>query len=135
MKYRKPRSFNSVSVLLLVCFALAGYVLVYLWPVYSASAKVRSLLREHIPTLYRANLMPDQTAIPIIEKMKDDLLVQITKQGIDPKTFKLEITRDSQQISLQGHFKAKAHFPLPDRTFEFNLSPKVQSDAARVEWE
>lgn len=135
MKYRKPKSFNSVTLLLLLGLAFAGYLLVYLWPVYSGSAKVRSLLREHIPTLYRANLLPSDTAIPIIEKLKGDILDQMVKQGIDPKTIKLDVSRDSQEISLQAHFKIKAHFPYPDRTFEFEVSPKVRSDAARVEWE
>lgn len=134
MKYRKPRSFNSVSFLLILCLAFAGYILVYLWPVYSTSAKVRSLLREHIPTLYRANLMPEHTAKPIIEKMKEDIFEQIAKMGMDRKTVQLDITRDSQKISLQAHLKARAHFPFPERSFEFNLSPRIESDATRVEW-
>jgi hypothetical protein len=33
MRYRKPRSFNLVTVLLLLGTGLVVYVLVYLWPV------------------------------------------------------------------------------------------------------
>jgi hypothetical protein len=56
MKYRKPRSFNVVSLLLLASVGLAAYLLVCLWPVYSASSRAKGILYDHVPALYKANL-------------------------------------------------------------------------------
>ena len=45
-----------------------------------------------------------------------------------------KIKGNPKEIQLEVHFKAKAHFPWPDKTYEFNLAPRVVSDATRVDW-
>ena len=56
MKYKKPSAFNVVSVGLVIGTGLVAYVLVYLWPVYSASSRAKGILYDHVPALYKANL-------------------------------------------------------------------------------
>jgi hypothetical protein len=133
MKYRKPRSFNSVTFIILLVLGLSGYVLVCLWPVYTASARVTSMLHDQIPALYKANLRPD-SASSMVEVIKEDIAKELEKLGINEKAAKIFISRSPQEIGIEVRFKAKAHFPYPDRVVEFDLSPKVVSDATRVDW-
>lgn len=134
MKYKKPRTLNLVTILLLLLFGFAGYALVYLWPVYTLSSRVKGLLHDQIPTLYSANLRSDDTAQTMIEAIKASLAEELHKIGVNDKAAKIFVYRSPKEIGLEVRFKAKAHFPYPDRTFEFDLSPKVVSDATRVDW-
>jgi len=134
MKYRKPRTLNVVTFMLLGSMGIVAYSLIYLWPVYSASARVKGILLDHVPALYRANLRPDDVARTMMEDIKTSIATQLGKAGINDKGVKIFLTRSPKEIGLEARFVAHAHFPFPDRTFDFNLSPKVVSDATRIDW-
>ena len=134
MKYRKPSPFNWVSVMLVLVAGLLVYVTVYMWPVYSARSTVRGILLDHVPILYRANLRPDEVCRTMIEQMEQSIRNELKKAGINEKEVKLYFHHDPKVLELEAHFTARAHFPWPDKTFEFDLEPKVESDATRVDW-
>ncbi len=134
MKYKKPSALNWVSFALLVAAGFAAYLVIYLWPVYTASARAKGILYDHIPALYKANLRGDDIARAMIEDIKTGIATELRKAGINDKAAKISIYRSPKEIGLEVRFKAHAHFPVPDRTFDIELSPKVVSDAARVDW-
>jgi len=134
MRYQKPRTLNWVSFALVLGTGLIVYVLYYLWPVYSASSRAKGILYDHVPALYKANLRGDDVASAMIEDIKTGILNDMHKAGINDKGAKVVLRRNPKEIGLEVHFKAKAHFPVPDRTFEFDLSPSVVSDATRIDW-
>ena len=134
MKYRKPRTLNVVTFMLLGSMGIVAYSLIYLWPVYSASARVKGILLDHVPALYRANLRPDDVAQAMLEDIKTSIATQLGKAGINDKGVKIFLYRSPKEIGLEARLVAHAHFPFPDRTFDFNLSPKVVSDATRIDW-
>jgi hypothetical protein len=70
----------------------------------------------------------------MMEDIKTSIATQIGKAGINEKGVKIYLYRGPKEIGLEARFKARAHFPFPDKTFEFEVSPKVVSDATRVDW-
>jgi hypothetical protein len=134
MKYKKPGTINWVTFALLLGAGLAGYLLVYLWPVYRASSRVKGILWDHVPALYKANLRGDEVASVMIDDIKTSIAAELQKAGINDKNAKILLYRNPKEIALEVRFKSAAHFPVPDRTFEFDLSPKVVSDATRIDW-
>jgi hypothetical protein len=134
MKYRKPRSINVVTFMLLGGVGLVAYILVYLWPVYSASSRAKGILYDHVPALYKANLRGADVSKAMMDDIKTSIAKELEKAGINDKAAKIFLYRNPKEIGLEVRFKARAHFPIPDRTFEFELSPKVVSDATRVDW-
>jgi hypothetical protein len=134
MKYRKPHSLNVITFLLLGGAGLVFYLLYYLWPVYSASSRAKGILYDHVPALYKANLRGPDVSRAMIEDIKTSISKELDKAGINSKGAKIFLTRDPKEISLEVRFKTRARFPFPDRTFEFEVSPKVVSDATRVDW-
>jgi hypothetical protein len=134
MKYRKPRSINVVTFLLIGGAGLAVYILVYLWPVYSASSRAKGILYDHVPALYKANLLGADISRTMMDNIKTDIAKELDKAGINSKGAKIFLTRNPKEITLEVRFKTKAHFPFPDKTYEFEVSPKVVSDATRVDW-
>ena len=134
MKYKKPRSINLVSFLLLGFGGLIAYLLVYLWPVYSASSRAKGILYDHVPALYKANLRSSDVSQTMLEDIKTSIAKELDKAGINSKGAKIILTRSPKEIGLEVRFKAQAHFPYPDKTYEFEVSPKVVSDATRIDW-
>jgi hypothetical protein len=134
MKYKKPRTLNWVSFALVILAGLGVYLAIYLWPVYTASSRAKGILYDHVPALYKANLRGSDVASSMIEDIKASIAAELAKAGINDKAAKIFIYRNPQEIGLEVRFKAKAHFPFPDRTYEFQLSPKVVSDATRIDW-
>ena len=134
MKYRKPRTLNVVTFMLVGGAGLIVYLLIYLWPVYSASSRVKGILLDHIPLLYKANLRPDDVSRAMMDDIKASIATQIGKAGINDKGVKIFLYRSPKEIGLEARFKTRAHFPFPDKTYEFEVSPKVVSDATRVDW-
>jgi hypothetical protein len=134
VRYKKPHALNWVSLLMMLLAGLGVYVLIYLWPVYTASSRVKGILWDQIPALYRANLRGEDVSRAMIEDIKNRINAEMHKAGINDKAAKVFVSRSPKEIGLEVRFKAKAHFPFPDRTFEFNLSPRVVSDATRIDW-
>ena len=134
MKYRKPRAINWVTFLLVGVAGLLAYLLIYLWPVYSVRARVKGILLDQVPALYKANIMPDDVSRPMMDDIRKNIGVELKKLGINDKAAKIFLRHNPKELELEVRFKASAHFPWPDKTYEFNLAPKVVSDATRVEW-
>jgi hypothetical protein len=134
MKYKKPRTLNWVTFMLVLGAGLVAYLLVYLWPVYRASARVKGILWDHVPALYKANLRGDEVASAMIEDIKTSIAAELQKAGINDKNAKILLFRNPKEIALEVRFKVAAHFPVPDRSFEFSLAPRVVSDATRIDW-
>ena len=133
MRYRQPRSINIVTFLFVALIAMGVYLLVCLWPVYSTSAHAKSILLDHLPILYKANLRPDEVAYEMIDAMKNNIAAELQKIGINDKATKIIIHRNPKEVSIEAQFKLKAHLPFPDRTYEFQMSPRVVTDAARFD--
>jgi hypothetical protein len=134
MKYRKPRSINWVTFLLLGIAGFLVYLTVYLWPVYSTRSRVKGILLDHVPALYKANLRSPDVANAMKEEIRTSIAAELKKAGINDKAVKVFLRHNPKEVELEARFKVKARFPWPDKTFEFDLAPKVVSDATRVDW-
>jgi hypothetical protein len=134
MRYRQPSSLNVITLILLLLAGLATYLVVYLWPVYTASSRANAVLHDYIPALYKANLRSDAVTRGAIEKIKTDISKDLERAGIHDKALKLTILHNPKEISIEARFTVAAHFPFPDKTYDFHLAPKVVSDATRVDW-
>jgi len=134
VKYRKPSMFNWVTAMLILLAALCVYLIVCLWPVYSARSRAKGVLLDHVPAMYRANLRTDDYGRSMMEGIKKDIAAALAKAGINEKGAKIILRRGQKDFEMEVRFKARAHFPFPDKTYEFELAPKVVSDAARVDW-
>jgi hypothetical protein len=134
VKYKKPRMINGVSIVLLLIMGMGVYLAVFTWPVYSLSSRAKGVLLDALPMLYRANLRPEATALAMISDLKKNIPIELRKAGVKDPRLELVFTRSKQEVSIEAHFVASAFFPVIDKTYEFHLSPRAATDAARVEW-
>ena len=133
-KYKKPRSINTVSLALLALLGLAIYLIVATWPVYSLSSRAKGVLLDALPILYRANLRPEAIASAMIKDLKKSIPKDLHQQGVRDPNLEVVFSRSKAEVSIEARFVVRAVFPVIDKTFDFHLSPRVATDAARVEW-
>ena len=134
VKYKKPHSINAVSIGLLLFVGLLVYVGVCTWPVYSLSSRAKGALLDALPLLYRANLRPENVALSMINELKKSLPEDLRKVGVEDHNLELVFSRSTKEVSIEAHFSATAFFPVINKSFAFQLSPRAVTDAARIEW-
>lgn len=133
-KYKKPHAINTTSVSLLLLLGLGVYVIVCTWPVYALSSRAKGVLLDALPMLYRANLRPEGTASVMIGDLKKSVPQNLRKEGVRDPHLEVIFSRSKKEVSIEAHFVATAFFPVINKTFDFNLSPRAVTDSARIEW-
>jgi hypothetical protein len=133
-EYRKPRRINAVSVTLMLMLAATVYVVYCTWPVLMLRLRVKSELEDVLPNFWRVNLRPDDYAKVEIPKMKKALMEKLPKIGVRDKKTELIFERGKKRVAIEARFAASAYFPVLNKTKVFRLSPRAETDAARVEW-
>jgi hypothetical protein len=133
-KYKKPHAINTTSVSLLLLLGLGVYVIACTWPVYALSSRAKGVLLDALPLLYRANLRPEGTASVMIGDLKKSVPQSLRKAGVRDPHLEVIFSRSKEEVSIEAHFVATAFFPVINKTFNFNLSPRAVTDSARIEW-
>ena len=133
-KYKKPRSINAVSIMLLLLLGLAVYVIVCTWPVYTLSSRAKGVLLDALPALYRGNLRSDETAASVIKDLNKGITQELRKLGVKDPKLEVVFSRSKKEVSIEAHFVAPAFFPVINKSYDFHLSPRAVTDAARIKW-
>jgi hypothetical protein len=134
VEYKKPRRLNVVSGTMALVLGALIYVGVALWPLATLRSNVKSELSEALPHLWKINLLPEGRARPEIVKLKKLITEQLRKTGIKDDKFELVMARDKQRVALEARYTAAAVFPWSQRKLVLRFSPRVETDAARVDW-
>lgn len=134
VEYKRPGRINAVSITLFLILGAAGYVGYSLWPALQLRASVKNELADALPQLWRLNLHPEQTARPSLIKLKQSLVERIRKVGVKDKKLEVVLDRGKERVGLEARFVASALFPGLGKRVELNMRPRVETDAARVEW-
>jgi hypothetical protein len=132
--YKRPRAINPVSITLALVAAALIYVATSLWPIFSLRANVKDELADALPNLWRLNLRPDEIALPGLAELKQHLVEQLRKQGVKDKKLEVVLVRGKKLVAIEARFTAAAVFPYWGKRVEIACKPRVETDAARIEW-
>ncbi|HVR62067.1 MAG TPA: hypothetical protein VMU50_09220 [Polyangia bacterium] len=131
--YKQPRRINTVSITLVVVIGLGVWLGISAWPLIAVNANVKNEIGEALPRAYKANLLPEPTSTEGIARIHDELADAIKRLGVtDPKA-EVTITRD-KKIGIQVRYRTALTLKGTEKTYELTFEPKVETDAARVEW-
>ena len=104
------------------------------WPVLILRSNVKNELFVALPTLWKLNLRPEAQARAELVKLKRSVIENIRKLGVKDEKLELTVERSKQWIALRATFSASAQLSGWNKRFVFQLSPKAETDAARVDW-
>jgi hypothetical protein len=133
-EYRKPGKINAVSITLLLIVSLIAYVIYSLWPAVTLRLRVKSELEDVLPNFYRVNLRPEDYARVEIARMKKELLAKLPKIGVKDKNVEVIFDRGKKRVGIEARFSTTVTFPVLNKTRTFQLAPRAETDAARVDW-
>jgi hypothetical protein len=132
--YKKPSKLNAVSITLSLILLVTGYFVYCTYPVFNLRLRAKSELEDVLPDFWRANLRPEAFARTEMARIKKELLVKLAKAGVKDKKVELVFDRGKKRVAIEAHFTTTAYFPVIDKTQTFELAPRAETDAARVDW-
>ena len=133
-RYKQPSSFNGVSVALLLLVAATAWGVVSAWPVIALNSGVKNELGEVIPLIYRANLRVEPGASEEVARVQQDLTARLHALGVTDTKLVVDIQRNEKRISVEARYHATATLKGLDKSHTFELHPRIETDATRVEW-
>jgi hypothetical protein len=134
VQYKKPRRLNWVSATMALVLGVLVYLFVAAWPLLTLRSNVKNDLAGALPHLWKLNLLPEGRARPEIVKLRKSITEQLRKTGITDEKLELVVARDKQRVALEARYAAAAVFPWSHRKMVLRFSPRVETDAARVDW-
>jgi hypothetical protein len=132
--YKQPKRINAVSVSLLLIVLGGGWLGYNAWPIISLNGNVKNELGEALPRVYKANLLPEPTSSETVARIQEELLDKLKKLGVDDPKAEVVIDRTKEKVTVQAKYTSVLLLKGLDKTYELALNPKVETDAARVDW-
>ncbi len=133
-RYKQPNAINGVSIGLVLLVAATGWVVLSAWPVIALNSNVKNELNDALPRIYRANLRDEPGATVETTRLHDELEAKLRALGVDDGKMAIEIGRSPKTVSIDVRYQATVHLMGLTKTRVVALHPRVETDAARVEW-
>jgi hypothetical protein len=133
-EYRKPSKINAVSLTMLAFLAAAVYLVYAVWPVVTLRLRVKSELEDMLPNFWRINLRDAQAARLETMRMRKELMDKLPKLGVRDKKAEVVFEGGKKRVAIEARFSTSVTFPVFNKTKTFQLAPRAETDAARVEW-
>ena len=132
--YKQPRRINAVSVGLFLIVGAVGWLGYCAWPLIAVNANVKNELSDALPRAYKANLLPEPTSTEGISRIHDELMAKMKKLGVEDPQVKVVIERTKEKISVEARYTTVLLVKGLDKSYPLDMNPKVETDAARVDW-
>ncbi len=133
IEYKKPSRINPVSISVFLFFGFMVYLGVSIWPALSISSNVKAEMADILPNMYRANLQGPAGQGQITE-LRKDLIKAIRKAGVKDPKLTVKLFNNKKIIAAEAAYHLVAQLQGTDYKFELPFSPRVETDATRVDW-
>lgn len=134
VQYQKPRRLNTVSVTLLAVTGVLVWVGISFWPLWVLRSNVKNELEEAMPRLWKLNLRPDAQARSEAAVLRREIVQKLHQLGVKDQKLDLAVDRNKERVALTATYSASGELRGLERKFIFAFAPRVETDAARVDW-
>jgi hypothetical protein len=135
LQYKQPQRLNAVSLMMAAILGLAGYVGYAMWPLFSLRSNVESELGTALSALWRLNLHGDTATVRMeLLKLKKSVVERLRQVGVKDKALEVVFQRDRKLVAMEARYRATFTFPGLEKTVTISFKPRVETDAARVDW-
>lgn len=133
-RYKQPKAINGVSLGLVVLVAATAWLGLSAWPAIALNSNIKNELNDALPRLYRFNLRDEPGATVETTKLHDELEAKIRALGVDDGKMVVDMGRSPKSVSIEVRYHATVHLIGLNKPRVVGLNPRVETDAARVEW-
>ena len=134
VQYHRPRRINTVSVTLALILGACLWVGFSFWPLLVLRSNVKNELAEAMPHLWKLNLRPDSQSRVDLPVLRKHVIDRLRAVGVKDQKLELVVDRNKERIAMTARYAASGSLRGWDRTFVFAFAPRVETDAARVDW-
>lgn len=135
VKYKKPGSLNVVSLALLAFLLAAGYTAAMFWPALQVHGRAKGALQDTLVQLYQLNLKPEPHATREAIALRKQTFDLLRQTGLKDPELQVKFSRNKQLVSIEASYRLWVELRGLNKRISLSFNPKVQTDAARVEWE
>jgi len=134
-KYRQPSRINAVSISFFLLLGLIAYLGYSAWPAILLHSNIKTELHDGLIQLYKANLIPEPGSSQQVTSLRGRMTANLKKLGLEKRPFGLVLKRDKKKVSIEMTYAAIVTLQWIGVQRAINLRPKVETDAARVQWD
>jgi hypothetical protein len=134
LQYKQPGRLNGVSLTIAIVFGLVGYIGYEFWPIFSLRSNVESELGDALPNLWKLNHHSDSAVRAQIQKLKRTVTERVRQAGVKDKQLEVIFERNKKIVAMEARFQTPFTIPIINKTVTLHFRPRVETDAARVEW-
>ncbi len=134
--YGQPRRFNSVTLIMLLMAAAAGYWVWRFFPAYFDGWSVDHLLKEAASKTYKLNQLREPERTKQLTELVDKTRADIIKQGnvTDPE-LKVSLDIDGNNVAVSADYIVIVTHPMVSKTTTLHFHKSETADIKRVNWE
>jgi hypothetical protein len=132
--YKQPSSINGVSAGLFLLVALTAWVGWSAWPLIALNSGVKNELNDFLPKVYRANLRMEPAATAETDELHEDLIGRLKAIGVTDPNLIVDISRSEKKVAIVARYTVTMVLKWVGKKYPYTLHPRVETDAARVEW-
>jgi hypothetical protein len=134
VRYKQPARLNAVSLVIVAIMALLGYGMYAIWPAFSLRSNVESELADTLPNLWRLNHFVDSSVRVQLPELRRNLITNLRKLGVKDKKLEVIFERNKKKVAIEARFATDFTIPGTTKSVTLRFKPRVETDAARVEW-
>jgi hypothetical protein len=134
VKYKRPGRINTVSVSVFATMGLMVYLGYCFYPALALKSSVKTELHESVNEVYTANLRPAAEQQKRLRAMEKNLIVKLRKMGVRDENLQIKWQLGRESVTLEAKFDSTVTFIWLDKTYTVSHNPRVETDAARVDW-
>lgn len=131
-----PRRFNSVTVIMILMMAAAGYWLWRFFPVYFDGWSVDHVLKEAASKTYRMNQLKEPERTKALTELVDKTRADVIKQGnVTDPDLKVNLDIDGDNAAVSADYRVVVTHPVINKTTTLHFHKSETANIKRVNWE
>lgn len=131
-----PRRFNTVTVIMLLMTAAAGYWLWRFFPVYFDGWSVDHVLKEAASKTYRMNQLKEPERTKALTELVDKTRADVIKQGnVTDPDLKVNLDIDGDNAAVSADYSVVVTHPVINKTTTLHFHKSETANIKRVNWE
>ena len=131
-----PRRFNSVTLIMLLMMAAAGYWLWRFFPVYFDGWSVDHVLKEAASKTYRMNQLKEPERTKALTDLVDKTRADVIKQGnVTDPDLKVNLDIDGDNAAVSADYSVVVTHPVINKTTTLHFHKSETANIKRVNWE